>query len=107
MSSNFRLIVDTIDTCSKTGIDIAFATNVGAPGQVLQVYQSRVLEIKNYLRKDQILVDQLFPVVHTVYSLSGTLRQSVWYMTSSQLRLRHLKLASCVARNHSWLQGQS
>jgi hypothetical protein len=84
MSSNLRLIVNTIDTCSKeTGIDIAgypFSTklqSVGTPGQVLQVYQVQAQEIENYLGNDQILVDQLLPIVHTLYSLSGVLGEAV------------------------------
>lgn len=88
MSSNLRLVVDTIDTCSKeTVIDIAkypFATNVGTPGQVLQVYQSQVQEIETYLGKDQILVDQLLPVVHTLYSLSGLLCEAVSLVCDQQ-----------------------
>jgi hypothetical protein len=84
MSFNLRLILDTIDACSKeTKIDIAgypFATKlqgIGTPDQVLHVYQIRAQEIENYLGKDQILVDQLLPIVHTLYSLSGVLGETV------------------------------
>ena len=84
MSSHLRTIVDAIDTCSKeTGIDIEghpFATNlrsIETPGHVLQLYQAREKDTENYLGKDKILVDQLLPLVHVVYLLSGLLGEAV------------------------------
>src|SRR6266571_7146256 len=104
MSSNLRMIVDSIETYSKeTEIDVAehpFSTKlqgIDTPGQVLQLYQARAknLNIKNYLGRDQILMVQLPSVVHTLYLLSGLLGKAVHLVCGWQSTTTSISFNSC------------
>ena len=90
-SSNFRLIIDAaLDEYTKqTGIDLIrnpFAHKIqhfDSPESVLELFQERAKEFKEYRDGNRKLIDVLKPAVQILHALSDTLSEAVTLVSST------------------------
>jgi fungal STAND N-terminal Goodbye domain len=90
--SNFRLIVDAAldDYTKQTGIDLIrnpFAHKIqhpDSPESILELFQERVKEFKEYRDGNRKLINVLKPAVQILHAFSGTLGEAVTLVSTTR-----------------------